>query len=88
MVETAQFDLVDRVLVVDCPPELQRKRIASRDGWPEEEIEGVLRAQATRAQRLQAADDVIVNDGGLDALRDTVASLHRRYLELSRAKTP
>jgi dephospho-CoA kinase len=88
MVETTQMDLVDRVLVVDCPPELQRERIASRDGWPEEEIEGVLRAQATRAQRLQAADDVIVNDGGLDTLRDTVASLHRRYLELSHTMAP
>lgn len=85
MVETAQTDLVDRVLVVDCPPELQRERIARRDGWPEEEIDGALRAQATRAQRLRAADDVIVNDGDLDTLRDTVATLHRRYLELSRA---
>jgi dephospho-CoA kinase len=88
MVETAQTDLVDRVLVVDCPPELQRERIARRDGWPTEEIDGVLRAQATRTQRLQAADDVIVNDQNLDNLRDTVASLHRRYLELSRAPAP
>jgi len=88
MVETAQTDLVDRVLVVDCPPELQRERIARRDGWPKDDIEGVLRAQAPRAQRLQAADDIIVNDGNLDTLRTTVASLHRRYLELSQASAP
>lgn len=84
LVEGGQTDLVDRVLVVDSPPELQRERIARRDGWPEEEIDGVLRAQATRAQRLRAADDVIVNDRDVDALRDAVAALHRRYLELSR----
>lgn len=85
MIETAQTDLVDRVLVVDSPPELQRERIARRDGWPEEEIDGVLRVQATRAQRLQAADDVIANDGGLEALRRSVATLHRNYLALSDA---
>jgi dephospho-CoA kinase len=84
LVEAAQTDLVDRVLVVDCPPELQRERIARRGGWPEEDIEGALRVQATRAQRLQAADDVIVNDGDLDTLREKVTILHRRYLELSR----
>lgn len=84
MVETAQTDLVDRVLVVDCPPELQRQRIAQRDGWPADEISGALQAQATRAQRLHAADDVIVNDRDLDTLRHTVDSLHRSYLCLSR----
>lgn len=88
MVETGQTDLVDRVLVVDCPPELQRNRIAQRDNWPEEDIEGVLRAQAPRAQRLQAADDILVNDGDLDSLRAAVSLLHRRYLELSRAPAP
>lgn len=84
MVETAQADLVDRVLVVDCPTELQRARLARRDGWSEAEIDGALRAQATRAQRLQAADDVIVNDRDLVTLRESVTALHRRYLELSR----
>lgn len=82
MVETAQTDLVDRVLVVDCPPELQRQRIAQRDGWPADEITGALQAQATRAQRLQAADDVIINDRDLDTLRHAVDSLHRGYLSL------
>jgi dephospho-CoA kinase len=85
LVETAQTDLVDRILVVDCPPELQRERVARRDGWGEDEITGVLQAQATRAQRLAAADDVIVNDRDLDALRDRVISLHRDYLERARA---
>ncbi|MGE0370474.1 MAG: dephospho-CoA kinase [Gammaproteobacteria bacterium] len=85
MIETAQTDLVDRILVIDCPPELQRERIARRDRWPEEEIDGVLRVQATRAQRLQAADDVIANDGNLDSLRRSVATLHRNYLALSDA---
>ncbi|MBK9132311.1 MAG: dephospho-CoA kinase [Gammaproteobacteria bacterium] len=85
LVETGQSDLVDRVLVVDCPSELQRERIARRDGWPMEEIEGALRAQASREQRLRAADDVIVNDGDLDSLRRSIATLHRGYLDLADA---
>jgi len=88
LVETAQADLVDRVLVVDSPPELQRARVARRDGWPPEEIDGALRAQASREQRLQAADDVIRNDRDIESLRDAVAALHRRYLELSRTSPP
>ncbi len=85
LVETGQSDLVDRVLVVDCPPELQRERIARRDGWPAEEIEGALRAQASREQRLRAADDVVVNDGDLESLRRSIATLHRSYLDLADA---
>jgi dephospho-CoA kinase len=85
LVETAQTDLVDRILVVDCPPELQRERVARRDGWGEDEITGAMQAQATRAERLAAADDVIVNDRDLDALRDRVISLHRDYIERARA---
>lgn len=88
MAETGQADLVDRVLVIDCPPKLQRQRIAQRDGWSEDEITGALQAQSSRAQRLQIADDVIVNDRDPEYLRGAVKSLHRKYLELSREAAP
>jgi dephospho-CoA kinase len=55
----------------------------ARDRVDEAGARAVLAAQATRAQRLAAADDVIVNDRGLDALQDAVTALHRRYLELA-----
>src|SRR5690606_24299131 len=60
LIETGQTDLVDRVLVVDAPPELQYQRVAARDGRSPAEIEAILRAQASRETRLAAADDVIV----------------------------
>lgn len=88
MAETGQADLVDRVLVIDCPPELQRQRIARRDGWSEDEITGAMQAQSSRAQRLQIADDVIVNDRDPEYLRGAVKSLHQKYLELSREAAP
>jgi dephospho-CoA kinase len=71
---------VDRVLVVDCPEELQVRRVMARDRVPEAQARAVLAAQAGRADRLAIADDVIVNDGDVAALRDEVARLHRNYL--------
>ena len=77
---------VDRVLGIDCPEEVQIERVMRRNGLPREQVQAILAAQATRAQRLAAADDVIDNGGTPDLLPPRVAELHRRYLELARAK--
>ena len=74
---------VDRVLVVDCDEELQIRRLRDRDGSTPEQVQAVLRAQAPRAARLKAADDVIHNDSDMSAVRDQVAALHARYLDLA-----
>ncbi len=73
----------DRVLVVDCPEALQVQRVMQRDGVDEISARNVLAAQASRAERLAIADDVIVNDGDRDKLSIEVDALHRRYLQLS-----
>lgn len=85
LVEESLQGEVDRVLVVDLPEHLQRQRLASRDGVDEAEIDAVLAAQASREQRLAAADDVLDNSGPLSELPARVAQLHRRYLELASA---
>ncbi len=77
---------VDRVLVVDVPVEVQLERLLRRDGIDEALAWRMIRAQATRGERLAVADDVIVNDVPLEALDAEVASLHRRYLLTSGAK--
>jgi dephospho-CoA kinase len=74
---------VDRVLVVDCDEELQIRRLRDRDGSTPEQVQAILKAQAPRAARLKAADDVIRNDTDMSAVRDQVATLHARYLELA-----
>lgn len=79
LVETDGRSRVDRVLVVDCPEDLQLRRLQARDGVSIEQARAILAAQATRAARLSAADDVIVNGGELGVLRDEVARLHARY---------
>lgn len=74
---------VDRVLVIDCPEETQIARVRARSALSDEEIRAIMRAQVSRAERLAAADDVIENNGPLDALRKQVGALHRKYLQYS-----
>jgi dephospho-CoA kinase len=75
---------VNRVLVVDCAPTTQMRRVMARNGLAQEEIERILATQATREMRLAAADDVIMNDGEPAALFPQVARLHHLYLDLAR----
>lgn len=81
LVETGQTEMVDRVLVVDAPEASQRQRLRQRDQLSDDEIDAVLRSQASRQQRLGLADDIIVNDGDFEALRLQVEQLHRGYLQ-------
>ncbi|HXH04590.1 MAG TPA: dephospho-CoA kinase [Candidatus Competibacteraceae bacterium] len=83
LVESGMTDLVQRVLVVDVPEELQVARVMQRDRVSAEQARAVLAAQAERAQRLAAADDVLDNSGSRAALEDAVRRLHQRYLQLA-----
>lgn len=74
---------VARVLVVDCPESLQVQRVMRRSGFGEAQVYAIMGAQTTRTERLAAADDVIVNDDGADALRPQVDRLHALYLSLA-----
>lgn len=76
----------DRVLVVDCQVQTQITRVMARSQLTRERIESIIAAQATREQRLAAADDVIDNDGELDAARLQAEQLHRQYLALAADK--
>ncbi len=81
--EAAQRDLVDRVLVVDAPVELQRERVLLRDRLPSDQLDGILAAQLGREQRRAGADDLIDNSGDAAALEAQVEALHHRYLALA-----
>jgi dephospho-CoA kinase len=84
LVETGAYRAqIQRMLVVDCPPELQIARVMARSGLTRAEVEAILAAQAPRRQRLAVADDVISNDDGLAALDSAVAKLHDKYVALA-----
>jgi len=86
LVETGGYrDMLNRVLVVDCPEAVQIARVIARNGLSRDEVMAILAAQAGRAERLAAADDVITNTASPEALRAEVALLHRRYLALAAA---
>ncbi|MEN8175342.1 MAG: dephospho-CoA kinase [Pseudomonadota bacterium] len=80
LLETRYPIPIDRILVVDAPVELQIARTRRRDALGVDAVHNTLRQQANRAQRLAAADDVITNDGKLDALDNAVHRLHDFYL--------
>jgi len=72
---------VDRVLVVDCLESTQVQRVVARSGLEPAAVERIMAAQASRAQRLQAADWVIYNEGlDLQALDQEVTTLVQRIL--------
>ena len=79
------YPWLQRVLVVDVPVTVQHARLLARDGIDEGLAERMIAAQATRAQRLAIADDVIVNDGAVEALQPHVEALDALYRALARA---
>lgn len=85
LVEAGQTRFVHRVLVVDVPEALQLERTMSRDANSEAQVRAIIAAQTDRETRLARADDVIVNDRGLDALDAAVARLHAQYLDMAAA---
>ena len=74
---------IARVLVVDCPETLQFERVMRRSGLPDTEVRAIIASQATRGQRLAAADDVIDNGGAIEALEGQVSRLNEKYLTLA-----
>lgn len=74
---------VARVLAVDCSEATQVARVMQRSALSPEQVRAIMATQVTRSERLAAADDVIDNDNGLEALLPQVTRLHERYLALS-----
>ncbi len=85
LLETSQKDMVDIVAVVDVPEEVQLERTMSRDANDEAQVRRIMAAQIPRAERLAQADIVIDNSAPLSALDETVAELHKEFLQ--RAET-
>jgi dephospho-CoA kinase len=81
LVESGEYGRrVNRVLVVDSPEETQLARVRER-GLTEDAVRSIMKSQVSRAERLAAADDVIDNEGTLEALRKQVGALHQKYLQ-------
>ena len=75
-------DLLDLLVVVDCPEEAQIARVVQRSKLSPEEVKRIIRSQATRDKRLACADVVIKNQGDLSALNTEVMQLHQKILQI------
>ncbi len=81
LVESGLFQDADRVVVVDVPEPVQINRLMARDGLSAEQAKRTLATQATRAQRLRVADDVLDNSGSVEDLLRQVEILHQQLIE-------
>lgn len=84
LIEKNWQSIVDRVLVVDIPEQLQLERASGRDRFSEASIREIMNQQVDRPTRLAMADDVIDNSGNPQRLPDQVNRLHKKYLQLSK----
>ncbi|HOL65614.1 MAG TPA: dephospho-CoA kinase [Accumulibacter sp.] len=84
LVESANYRRrIDRLLVVDCDEATQIARVMQRSGLSAGQVRAIIAAQATRAERLAVADDVLRNDGDLAELAPQIDRLHHQYLRLA-----
>lgn len=87
LLESGFDKIIDRILVVDAPETLQVARTTARSELTEPEVRAVMAAQASRAERLEKADDVILNDADPAHLEREVARVHALYLSLAEKKS-
>jgi dephospho-CoA kinase len=87
LIETGQQGFVDRILLVDCPVELQKQRLAQRGSLSQTLIDTIIACQATREQRRACADDIIDNTGDLNVLETKIKQLDCLYKSISAVKT-
>jgi len=85
--ETHQYvPLISRTLVIDCELSNQIERARKRDGMEIAMVQSIISQQVDRNTRIQRGDDVILNDGSIESLEDSIKKLHEKYLNLVAVK--
>ncbi len=84
LIESGQFHLVQRILVIDVPESVQLERTCQRDQNSEDQVKAIMAAQLNRQERLAKADDIIENHLGFEHLDAEVQRLHSLYLSLAK----
>ena len=75
------LSLLDRILVIDCDQETQIKRVKERSHLSRFQILKIINTHIKRNDQLKLADDVILNDGNVEKLREYISVLHQNYIK-------
>tara|TARA_B100000579_G_scaffold19293_2_gene13604 strand:+ start:2493 stop:3089 length:597 start_codon:yes stop_codon:yes gene_type:complete len=81
--ETSQFEMCNRTLLIDVSKEAQILRTAARDNVSRSQVEKIISSQMDRDQKINKADDVIVNDGEINDLISKIDDIHQKYIEIA-----
>jgi len=83
LAESNKIDFLDRICVIDVPEGIRIQRVTQRDHSSETDVEAIIASQCSEEKRLSITDDIIVNDGDMEKLKDQVFTLHQQYLTLA-----
>lgn len=72
--------IINRSLVIDSSPEMQISRASKRDGLSESDIQKIIDIQIPREKRNALADDIILNDGLIEELKEKIKRVHEKYI--------
>jgi dephospho-CoA kinase len=81
-------EIIDRILVVDCPEDEQVRRVVARSAISPQEVRAIMATQVDRPHRLAAADDILDNSGTKQDIGALVHALDARYRELATKRPP
>ena len=85
--ETKQYtSLISRSLVIDCEVNDQIERVKKRDGIDTSIIQSIMDQQIDRRSRIEKGDDIVLNDGSIEKLTESIKALHKKYLNLVAVK--
>ncbi|MEY2865790.1 MAG: dephospho-CoA kinase [Candidatus Methylopumilus sp.] len=85
--ETSHYtNLISRSLVIDCEVTSQIERVKKRDGINTSIIQSIIDQQIDRSSRIEKGDDVVLNDGSIEKLTESIKTLHQKYLNLVAVK--
>jgi dephospho-CoA kinase len=79
-------NLISRSLVIDCEVTSQIERVKKRDGINTSIIQSIIDQQIDRSSRIEKGDDVVLNDGSIEKLTESIKTLHQKYLNLVAVK--
>lgn len=74
-------DVIDLILVIDCDENLQLKRALARGNMTEAEVRAMMRAQTSRATRVNSADEVILNNESITEFHEKIREIHKKFIK-------